>query len=132
MSNPSQPNWQPRRAVVIGETTRSESQPPSAAERATWQERACAAYAHQACDEVRALRCALEERLRQLIDAAPDPRTVYVDATIPLAQGRVDGVLFRLRGPDLLLVRACAGCGLDLFESAPLRDAADLGRALTV
>lgn len=107
------------------------SQPRSSQPIPEWQHRVCQAYTQRSCDAAQRLKATLEARIREMLDTTPDPYTYYVDPAIPLAQARVDGLLFRLRGEQLLLVRGCVSCGLGLFESIPLREAVDLGYALT-
>jgi hypothetical protein len=56
---------------------------------------------------------------------------MYVEPAERIATVVVDGTLFYSRREALTLVRACAYCGSGEFESPPLRDAADVGYALS-
>ncbi len=55
-----------------------------------------------------------------------------IDGEARVATAVVGGAVFRLRRGDLFLVRPCVYCGVRSFESSPVHDLVDLGRALSV
>jgi len=95
-----------------------------------WQAHAVAAYQHLNAQAGASARSELALRVRQLTGRAIDSRAIYVDHDTHIAVVSVDGVLFRLRRQQLVLVRPCPCCGLGQYESAPIASAADLGFAL--
>lgn len=76
------------------------------------------------------LRDQLDVAVRHLTGRPVDPRSLYVDPARSLAQGRVDGLLFRLQDDTLHLMLSCAYCQVGLFQSDPLRTPIDVGRAV--
>jgi hypothetical protein len=59
------------------------------------------------------------------------PEAIFVNTEARRATTVLDGVIFRLDGSDLTILRACAYCGTDQFTSPAIRTIADLGFALT-
>jgi hypothetical protein len=78
------------------------------------------------------MQAELIARVRSLTGQPVTPEAVYVDLDARLAQVMLDGVMFRWRRDELVLLRPCAECGVGQFESLPLRGPADLGYALSV
>ena len=97
-----------------------------------WRAKSVAAYA----DTVDVARSQLErrlaERLRLLTGYVPLREGLVVDMAGRSASAVMDGVLFLLRGDDLVIVRPCAHCGTGRFVSESLECVTDLGYALAV
>ncbi len=72
----------------------------------------------------------MTRRLLALTGATVAESAITVDSAGQWAIAVVDGVMFVLRGTDLVVVRHCAYCGTGLFESAPITNQGDLGYAL--
>jgi hypothetical protein len=66
-----------------------------------------------------------------LIGWSINPSDVFVDLDAELATVVVDGVVFRARNQQVVMLRACAECAITRFESVPLMSRADLGYALS-
>ena len=104
--------------------------PAVLAEVRTWQALAVDEYERSLPGRHDALRAELTARVLALTGRRVPPENVYADDRLAVAG--VDGATFRLhRGGDLVLVRACAYCGMDHFESPGIRGRADLGYALS-
>jgi hypothetical protein len=95
-----------------------------------WQAAAVAAYALEAGAGGTHLRAELAMRVHALTGCAIPADTIMVNCDARQATAVVDGVVFRLRGHDLILLRPCAYCGTGCFESLSLCSRADLGHAL--
>lgn len=78
------------------------------------------------------MRHRLARRLLALTDSIVSESTIVVGPAAQWAMVVVDGVLFRLCGSDLVVVRCCAHCGTGRFESAPITQRGDLSYTLTV
>ena len=98
---------------------------------ADWQAESIRRYQRGYAREAAVLRATLVERVLALTGRSVAPDAVYVDVDERYAHAMVDGVMLRLWGSELVLVRPCAVCGVGRFESAPLRSLADVGRALS-
>ena len=96
-----------------------------------WQAQAISAYHHALRQTLKALPELLATRVSALIGRSINPADVFVDLDTQLAVVVVDGVVFRAHHQQVVLVRACAECGITRFESAPLSSRADLGYALS-
>lgn len=92
-----------------------------------WQSVAVEAYR----DAVNHAPSDLAARLAALTGRWIDPEDVFVDRAAGLSVAVVDGVLFRLRRKDLVVVRRCGHCGVNQFESPPIDTLDDLGYALS-
>jgi hypothetical protein len=97
----------------------------------TWHRRAVEAYRQTAQDEIAALPVDLIARIAALTGQTLAPESVYVDRVARLATVTLDGVVFRLRRGELVLLRACPECGLGHYESPPIGTLADLGYTLS-
>lgn len=98
--------------------------------QACWQDRAIALYQRSRTSEMIRLSTELAARLHLLTGRTIAPDAVYVDPDVHTATVRVDGVVFRLRERDLVVIRPCAHCGIGSFASPPIASPADLGYAL--
>jgi len=101
----------------------------AAAVAADWRAAAIAEYEQSRAAAAETRRAALVERLRELTGRVVPPEHVFVQ------EGRralawVDGVQFRLEGPELTVARGCVHCGLGEMTSPPVRTRAELGYAL--
>lgn len=67
-----------------------------------------------------------------LIGRSINPSDMFVDLETELATVVVDGVVFRARNQQVVMLRARAECAITRFESVPLFSRADLGYALSV
>lgn len=92
--------------------------------RASWQDRAVAAY--RKADPRRELAA----RVLLLTDRTIPLDAIFVNPTDGTATASLDDVVFRLRRDTLMVVRSCAYCGVQQFESPPINSPADLGYAL--
>ena len=95
-----------------------------------WRETAIAAYQAAERDDVVTLRAALTSRVLAFTGYLVPPTSIFVDRETRTATVALDGVVFRLRRGDLMLVRACASCATGELESTPLVTLPDLGHAL--
>lgn len=95
-----------------------------------WQAAAVAAYALEAGAGGTHLRAELTSRVHALTGCAIPDGAITVNGDARRATATLDGVVFRLRGYDLILLRPCAYCGTGRFESPSLCSRADLGHAL--
>ena len=98
---------------------------------ADWQARVINSYRHVQRQALTALPELLATRVSTLTGRAIDPEDVFVDLDAELATVVVDGVVFRARNQQVVVLRSCAECGITRFESAPLFSRADLGYALS-
>jgi hypothetical protein len=112
-----------RRAISIQAT---QAQPA-----VDWQARAISSYRHAQRQALIALPELLAARVSALTGRSIDPEDVFVDQDAELATVVVDGVVFRARNQQIVVLRSCAECGIERFESAPLYSRADLGYALS-
>jgi hypothetical protein len=104
----------------------------------SWQEVVVAEYIRSADDWRAHLQRRLVVRLQELTGCVPQEltgcvpveRTIVADAAARRATAVVDGVVFYLRGRDMVVVRPCTHCGAGLFESPPVENRSDLGYAL--
>ena len=96
-----------------------------------WQARAISAYHQATCQLLSALPELLITRVSALIGRSINPSDVFVDLDAELATVVVDGVVFRARNQQVVMLRACTECAIARFESAPLLSRADLGYALS-
>ena len=95
-----------------------------------WQAAAVAAYAVEAGAGGVHLRAKLAMRVHELTGCAIPDGAITVNDDAQRATATLDGVVFQLRGHDLILLRPCAYCGTRRFESPSLCSRADLGHAL--
>jgi hypothetical protein len=98
---------------------------------ADWQARAISAYRHAHSQALTVLSELLAMRVSTLTGRSIDPEDVFVDPDAELAVMVVDGVVFRAHNQQVVVLRSCAECGIERFESAPLFSRADLGYALS-
>jgi hypothetical protein len=104
----------------------------SAEQPADWQARAMIAYRHVQRHALTVLPELLATRVSALTGRSIDAEDVFVDLDAELAIVVVDGVVFRARNQQVVVLRSCVECGIARFESAPLYSRADLGYALSV
>lgn len=97
-------------------------------ESRNWQAAACATYASTTADGY--LRRRLVERLHALTGNVVAEETITADCDARRATAVVEGVVFRLYGRELVVVRPCAYCETGRFESQPIESRSDLGHAL--
>jgi hypothetical protein len=97
----------------------------------TWHSRAVQAYRQAEREEVAALQAEMVSRIAALIRRDIEAGAVYVERAEQTATIAVDGVVFRLRRGELVLLRPCAECGVGRYESPAIRTLADLGYALS-
>ena len=95
-----------------------------------WMDQAIVAYEARRDRQEAELRDALVSKLLALTGRPIGPEDVYVNAETRTAHAVVDGVHFRLRHDELVLLRPCAYCGTGTFASDGLSTKADLGYAL--
>ena len=95
-----------------------------------WRTAAIAAYRATEQDMIVTMRAALASRVLALTGYRVQPTSIVVESDSRVATVALDGVVFRLRLGNLVLVRPCAECGYGELESTPLVELADLGRAL--
>lgn len=96
-----------------------------------WQARAQTAYRREVDEAGHSLRAALAARLLALTGRPVAPASLTADPAARIAVGVVDGVVFRLHGHELVVLRACAHCGVGQLASPAIESEADLGYALT-
>jgi hypothetical protein len=96
-----------------------------------WQAGALAAYALEAGASGAQLRAELAARVRALTGYALPEDTITVDRAAQRATAALDGVVFQLRGHNLMVLRPCAHCGTGRFASPRVSSRADLGHALS-
>jgi hypothetical protein len=98
----------------------------------SWQTEAIEHYRRAITGVEDALRAELEGRVASLTGRHVTPSLVVVDRDARIAFLALDGVRFRLRRHDVVLLRPCAHCGTGEFASEPLITRCDLGHALGV
>jgi hypothetical protein len=98
---------------------------------ADWQARAISSYQHTQRQALTVLPELLASRVSALTGRSIAPEDVFVDQDAELATVVVDGVVFRAHHHQVRVLRACAECGIERFESRPLFSRADLGYALS-
>jgi hypothetical protein len=96
-----------------------------------WQAAAVAAYALEAGAGGAHLRAELAARVHRLTGCAIPAGAITVNCDARQATAALDGVVFQLRGHDLLLLRPCAYCGTGRFASPCVCSRAELGHALS-
>jgi hypothetical protein len=102
-----------------------------AARPQTWHRRAVEAYKQTAQDEIAALPVDLIARVAALTGRTLSRGSVYIDRAKRAATVALDGIVFRLRRGELVLLRPCAECGLGHYETPAIGTLADLGYALS-
>jgi hypothetical protein len=102
----------------------------SAPQPADWQARAIHSYRHAQRQALTILPELLAARVSALTGRSVDPEDVFVDMDAEIATLVVDEVVFRARRQQITVLRSCAECGIERFESPPLFSRADLGYAL--
>ncbi len=112
--------------------TQARTAPPTAQPDGSpdWRTRAVAIYRQVEQEELMTLPAVLATRIRDLTGRAVALPSIWVDREARTATVAVDGVLFRLRQHNLVLLRPCATCRSGYVESAPVEHRSDLGRAL--
>ena len=98
---------------------------------ADWQARAISSYRHVQRQALTMLPELLATRVSALTGRSIDAEHVFVDLEAEIATVVVDGVVFRARNQQVVVLRSCVECGIERFESAPLFSRADLGYALS-
>lgn len=96
----------------------------------SWQRRAVVAYEQAEHRDAAALQWELADRIAALTEQEIAPESIYVNRAAQLAVVNVEGVVFRLQGHTLAVVRPCVECGTGHFESRALSTVQDLGYAL--
>src|SRR5215207_1494688 len=94
-----------------------------------WQAAAVGEYERSLPTRHADLRTQFAARILALTGRQISSEEIYTDGRLAVAG--VDGVTFRLRHSDLVLVRTCTYCGTGHFESPEIKDLADLGYALS-
>jgi hypothetical protein len=97
---------------------------------ANWQAYVLAEYANITGKLATQRRRELARRILALAGRTVPERAIIVDEGARWAMAVVDGMIFRLRGADLVVARPCVWCGTGHFESAAITNRADLGYAL--
>jgi hypothetical protein len=100
------------------------------AEARDWQTDVVGSY-QAMLDQQRPLAAALAARIYTLTGRVVVPEAIFVDDEAGRAAVVVDGVTFRMRAGQVVILRACVECGLGHIESAPLATRADVGDALS-
>jgi hypothetical protein len=98
---------------------------------ADWQARAISSYRHVQRQALSMLPELLATRVSALTGRSIDAEDVFVDLDAEIATAVVDGVVFRARNQQVVVLRSCVECGIERFESAPLFSRADLGYTLS-
>ncbi|PLS78617.1 MAG: hypothetical protein CYG59_17700 [Chloroflexi bacterium] len=96
-----------------------------------WRERAISAYRQSLPDVAARLRAELAARLAALTAQNITAESIYANSEEQLAVVAVDGMVFRLRRHELMIVRPCSVCGVGQFESPAIATLPELGHALT-
>jgi len=118
-------------AIPVYTTTLPKTRAAQSSIMFDWQAHVIESYQHSRRQEGGALQSKLASQVRALIGRPIAPGSIYVDLDERLAQAVVDGIMFRWRNSDLVLVRPCAACGSGQFESPALNSPADVGYALS-
>lgn len=77
------------------------------------------------------LRAELAARVRALTGYSLPDGAITADRHARRATAVLDGVVFRLQGHEVIVLRPCTHCGTGLFASPPLVSRADLDYALS-
>lgn len=112
------------------QTTPQPVAPDSVARPRLWQAEAIAHDHATVGAAPRQMRRRLARRLLGLIGTTVSGSAIVVDSSGQWAIAMVEGVMFLLRGGDLVVVRRCTHCQTGRFESAPITNQDDLGYAL--
>ncbi len=115
--------------VVGGLLEASAAPEPWTAPLPAWQAASVAAYSKEV--SLGGLGAELAARVQALTGCAIPVTAIMLDDNARRATTTVDGVVFRLQGRNLLLMRPCAYCGVGRFASLPIASRADLGHALS-
>ncbi len=105
---------------------------PVAVKVLDWREEAVGACREAELQDTDRLGQDIAHRLLGLTGQTVGSRSTYIDREARMATAVVGGVVFRLRRGELFLVRPCVYYGVRSFESSPVHDVVDLGRALSV
>jgi hypothetical protein len=117
--------------VVAATARRSLKTAKSAYQPRPWQTRALATYQRTQRETTSQLPKLISARISALTGVTIAPASIFVDQEAEIATAAVDGVVFRAHDQQVFLLRSCAECGIEHFESQPLNTRADLGRALS-
>ena len=98
---------------------------------ADWQARAISSYRHVQRQALTVLPELLATRVSALTGRSIDAEHVFIDLDAEIATVVVDGVVFRARNQQVVVLRSCVECGIERFESRPLFSRANLGYALS-
>lgn len=96
-----------------------------------WQAQVHEAYRQDAASHSLKLRADMAGRIATLIGSPISVDAIYVEPESRVATAKVDGVLFRQRGQNLVVVRPCSYCGTGRYESQPVTSQVELGYALS-
>ena len=96
-----------------------------------WRSRAVSLYEQQKDVDATALERELAMRLRRLTGRTLAAGAITFDAEARSATATVDGVRFRLRKGELVVLRPCAVWGQQEYASDRIENVFDLGRALS-
>ncbi len=97
----------------------------------SWRAQAINAYQQSIPDAAARLRAELATRLAALAAENIALESIYANVDEQLAVVAVDGIVFRLRRHELMIVRPCSVCGVGQFESPAIATLAEVGHALT-
>ncbi|MDP9382882.1 MAG: hypothetical protein M3Q29_22640 [Chloroflexota bacterium] len=92
---------------------------------------AIAAYQRLAAEETSGLQRQITSLLLSLTGQEAAAGCIWADGGGRMAVAKLDGHTFCLRGEELTLLRSCAYCGVQSFNSPSIRTVEDLGRALS-
>ena len=118
--------------MALATLDRTESASRGEKAECTWQTDAIQAYRFAVMQEESTLRAEMADRVAALTGCRIPPQQVAVDCDARIAFLALDGVRFRLRQHEVVLLRPCANCGTGEFASDPLTTKGDLGHALGV
>jgi hypothetical protein len=102
----------------------------AASQPVEWQARAIRSYRQAQRQAMTSLPALLASRVSALTGRSVAPEDVFVDMDTEIATVVVDGVVFRAHDQQVFVLRECAECGIERFESPALYSRADLGYAL--
>jgi hypothetical protein len=120
-----------RTAHTLAATARRSLQTAkSAYQPQPWQTDAVATYQRNQREAISQLPKLMSARISALTGVTIASASIFVDRDAEIATAVVDGVVFRAHDQQVFLLRSCAECGTERFESQPLNTRADLGRAL--
>jgi len=117
--------------TVAATARRSLKTAKSARQSQAWQAQTVATYQRSQREAISQLPKLMSAGISALTGVTIASTSIFVDPDAAIATAAVDGVVFRAHDQQLFLLRSCAECGLDHFESQPLNTRADLGRALS-